>query len=107
MDKSGLPPLKPYLNCEKPGEKKGWKILERDSGVPTVVASTITGFITARTALEISTETNERLARKMDAAKFLDEAKLGLWDNRVAPPSFKLLKRSYDNQAFHFKDEEK
>ncbi len=55
----------------------------------------------------IAARVNERLARKMDAAKFLDEAKLGLWDNRVAPPSFKLLKRSYDNQAFHFKDEEK
>ncbi len=57
-------------------------------------------------ALKIAIRNNERLARKMDAAKFLDEAKRGLW-NDPKVPSFQILKRSYDNQAFHFKDKEK
>ncbi len=56
------------------------------------------------TARKIVQRNNERLARKMDAAKFLDEAKRGLW-NDPKVPSFQILKRSYDNQAFHFKDE--
>ncbi len=55
-------------------------------------------------ALRIAKRNNERLARKMDAAKFLDEAKRGLW-NDPKVPSFQILKRSYDNQAFHFRDE--
>jgi len=57
-------------------------------------------------AMEIAARNNERLARKMDAAKFLDEAKRGLW-NDPKVPNFQILKRSYDNQAFHFKDEKK
>lgn len=56
------------------------------------------------TAMKIAARNNERLARKMDAAQFLDEAKRGLW-NDPKVPSFKILKRSYDNQAFHFRDE--
>ena len=56
--------------------------------------------------LEIIQRQNERLGRKIDAAKFLDEAKRGLW-NDPKVPSFQILKRSYDSQAFHFKDEEK
>ncbi len=69
------------------------------------------GFITARIAMQ----QNERLARKMDAAKFLDEANEGLWDltwcmdeeSKAKEPSFKIRKRQWDNQAFHFKDEQK
>ncbi len=66
------------------------------------------GFISGRTALEIAQEGNERLARKMDAARILDEinrydqAILGYYAPKV--PSFQILKRSYDNQAFHFSD---
>ncbi len=55
-------------------------------------------------AQKIAARNNERLARKMDAAQFLDEAKRGLWDDPVVP-SFQILKQSYDNQAFHFRDE--
>ncbi len=106
MDKSGLVPLKPYLKCVKKDVKKDLKISEVDTGAPIVVPATKTTFITARTALEITRSGNERLARKMDAAKFLDEAKRGLWDDPYVP-SFQILKRTYDNQAFHFKDEEK
>ncbi len=65
-------------------------------------------FITANEArrIAIAARENERLARKMDAAKYLDEVKRGLW-NDPEVPSFQILKRSYDSQAFHFKDEEK
>lgn len=57
----------------------------------------------------IAKRTNDRLARKMDAAKFLDEAERGLWDDPSAEDtmSFKERKRIWDNQAFHFKDEQK
>jgi len=77
----------------------------QESMIPCLDASG--HFITANEArrITIAAQQSERILRKLDAAKFLDEAKLGLWDNAVAPPSFKLLKRSYDNQAFHFKDE--
>ncbi len=102
MDKSGLPPLTPYLTCVK----KDSKISELDTGVLTAVPTDSITFISARTALEIVQAGNERLARKMDAAKFLDEAKRGLWDDPKVP-SFQILKRSYDNQAFHFRDEKK
>ena len=62
--------------------------------------------------LKIIKAQNERLARKMDAARILDEFARddeAIRDYYYAPkvPSFQILKRSYDNQAFHFKDEEK
>ena len=64
------------------------------------------------TRIRISMEENERLARKMDAAHILDEIDRddeAIRDYYYAPkvPSFEILKRSYDNQAFHFKDEKK
>ena len=62
--------------------------------------------------LTIIARENERMARKMDAAHILDEINRddeAIRDYYYAPkvPSFEILKRSYDNQAFHFKDEEK
>lgn len=39
--------------------------------------------------------------RRVDAAKFLVEAKMGVWDEKELP-SFKILKRRWDNQAFHY-----
>lgn len=56
--------------------------------------------------LKILLRTNERLTRKMDAAKFLDEVKQGLW-NDPDVPSFRILKDKYDNEAWHFRGEEK
>ncbi len=65
-------------------------------------------FITANEArrIDIAARNNERLLRKMDAAKFLDEVRLGLW-NDPEVPSFKILKDKYENQAWHFRDEKK
>ncbi len=70
----------------------------------TVEGDFISAKAEMKNRLRIIGQQNERLARKMDAAKFLDEAKRGLW-NDPKVPSFQILKRSYDNQAFHFKDE--
>ncbi len=57
----------------------------------------------------VAKRTNERLARKMDAAKLLDELERGLWyfDEPGCEPSFRIRKRLWKNQEFHFRDEEK
>lgn len=73
-----------------------------------------TGFIKAATArLLILQQQNERLARKMDAAHIIDELERGLFDldeDRIDVANilpYASMRRKYDNQAFHFRDEEK
>lgn len=39
--------------------------------------------------------------RRVDAAKFLIEAKMGLWNEKELP-SFRIMKRKWDNQSFHY-----
>jgi len=62
------------------------------------------------TRLKIVKGQNERLARKMDAAKILDELNRGLYrlDEEDAtewqPGPFAILKAKWDNQSIHFKD---
>lgn len=105
MDKSNNPPMLPFLKCPLPS----YEIFRRDMTgqvIPGASSADLLahhGFTNAKTVL-IAKRNNERLARKMDAAKFLDEAKRGLW-NDPKEPSFQILKRVYDNQAFHFRDE--
>ena len=55
-------------------------------------------FITARIALE----QNERLARRADAAKFLIEAKMGLW---MVNEDYSYLKGKHNLKAFHFAED--
>ena len=62
------------------------------------------------TSQKIAARENERVAKNMDAARILDEinrndpAVRGYF-NAPKVPSFQILKRSYDNLAFHFRDE--
>lgn len=92
MDKSCLPPI---LKCTP--------------------VNTKARFITASElkTQEIARQQNDRYARKMDAAKILIEARMGLYDE-----DFTLLpidvanimshaekRKRWQNQAFHFKDE--
>lgn len=74
-------------------------------------------FITAKIALR----TNERIAKKIDAGKILDELNRGLWKwddakEEIAAIEWKVAnmesewkkrKANYDSQAFHFKDKGK
>lgn len=69
------------------------------------------GFISAKTALllqagtvDISKRTNERLARKIDAALIIDELKRGLYDLDDPPLPYALRRKLWDNQTFHFSD---
>ncbi len=69
-------------------------------------------FISASQFL-IAQRTNERLARKMDAAKILDELEAELWildePECLLPPTESegaRRRRLYRNQAFHFRGEE-
>ena len=122
MDKSGLPPMNPYLKCPFPGIKltdsstlfTTLPEMSRRSSVNTTKSKKtygrmlLGGFLTAssvrRCTAIIARRNNKRIWKKLDAAKFLDEAKRGLW-NDPKVPSFRILKRVYDNQAFHFRDE--
>ncbi len=73
---------------------------------PMFEVSDFTGFVSAR---RIAAEQNERLARKMDAAKIIDEINSdaeAIRDYYYAPkvvPSFRIRKQSWDNQCFHFR----
>ena len=69
-----------------------------------ISASTLQEKIRVRQAREQNSHLLKRIAmeeRKVDAAKFLIEAKMGLWNERHVP-SFAIRKRSWDNEAFHF-----
>ncbi len=77
---------------------------------PMFEVSDFTGWVSTR---RIAAEQNERLARKMDAAKIIDEIESDaecIRDYYYAPkvvPSFRIRKQSWDNQCFHFRDEKK
>ncbi len=122
MDKSGHPPMKPCLKCPLPAKKcetlptlsksllttsiKSLTTTEQNKRKNEIIFRT--GLLSANSVLRceniIARRNNQRIWKKMDAAKFLDEAKRGLWNDPTVP-SFQILKRSYDSQAFHFRDE--
>lgn len=98
------------------------KAMERDEQVTTPdcippVLNATGGFLLTPEALltriQIIQGQNERLARKMDAAHIIDELERGLYglDEEDATEweagPFSILKAKWDNQAFHFRDEEK
>lgn len=67
-----------------------------------ITASVLQERIKVRHAREQNQHLMQRIAieeRKVDAAKFLIEAKMGLWND---VPSFAIKKQSWDNEAFHF-----
>lgn len=69
------------------------------------------GAFLSAPSFKIARRVNERLARKMDAAKILDELERGLWDMDEARCSedykiYKERKRLYENQEFHFAEDE-
>ena len=130
MDKSGLPPLSPVLKCPFPTTKKIYstpifsnspkpsKTLPGKSKISLPIfkrhkkkseTTLPVPFLSASSVLRceniIARRNNERIWKNLDAAKFLDEAKRGLW-NDPKVPSFQVLKRVYESQAFHFRDEE-
>lgn len=78
--------------------------MERPKCMPPVLNCDGT-FISAP-SFKIAGRVNERLARKMDAAKILDELESGLWDLDETgchePNEWSKRKRLWVNQAFHY-----
>jgi len=109
QDEQVTPPEYPYQSYDAHPPSDVPKKIPRHHESMLPCLDTSGNFITANEArrISIAAEQNERIFRQKDAAKFLDEAKRGLWDDDPGVPSFAVLKRTYDNQAFHFRDEEK